>query len=182
MIQQWLNYHHLYYFKVIATTGSIAKASEVLLVGQPALSSQLKKLESSLNQKLFERKNKRLILTEAGRVALEYADTIFKKGEEFLQVFNEQNLSSRTIYKVGVVASAPKILAGSLMQKAKKIGDNSVISMREDPPEELIRKVSTHELDIILTNNLTSIKGDDLIIKKMRRTMSPFLDQKNLRN
>ena len=167
MNQKWLNYHHLYYFKVIATTGSIAKASEVLLVGQPALSSQLKQLEHSLNQKLFERKNKGLHLTEAGRVALEYAETIFKKGEEFLQVFNEQNLSSKTIYKVGVVASAPKILAGSLMQMAKKFGKDNLISMREDPPEELIKKISAHELDIALTNNLSSIRGDDLIVKKI---------------
>ena len=83
MNQKWLNYHHLYYFKVIATTGSIAKASEILLVGQPALSSQLKQLETALGQKLFERRNKGLHLTEAGRVALEYAETIFKKEKSF---------------------------------------------------------------------------------------------------
>ena len=54
--------------------------------------------------------------------------------------------------------------------------------MREDPPEELIRKISTHELDIILTNNLTSIKGDDLIIKKIGEPMFQYLDQKNMQN
>ena len=53
------------------------------------------------------------------------------------------------------------------MQSAKKIGKDSVISMREDPPEELIKKISTHELDIALTNNLSSIKGDDLLVKKI---------------
>ena len=96
-------------------------------------------------------------------------------------MFNEQNLSSRTIYKVGVVASAPKILAGSLMQNAKKIGDDSVISMREDPPEELIRKISAHELDIVLTNNLSSIKGDDLIIKKIGEDNVSIFGSKKVR-
>ena len=45
---KWLNYHHLLYFREIAKEGSIAKASEKLLVGQPALSHQLKQLEESL--------------------------------------------------------------------------------------------------------------------------------------
>ncbi len=164
---KWLNYHHLHYFKVIASEGSIAKASKSLLVGQSSLSTQLKQLEDSLGQKLFERKNKKLILTEAGRVALEYADNIFKKGEEFLQVFNEQSLSSRTIYNIGVVASAPKVIACSIMQLAKKFSDSSIISMREDSPEELVRKVLTHELDIVLTNNLSFLEGDDLQIKQV---------------
>lgn len=49
-------------------------------------------------------------MTEAGRVALEYADDIFKKGEEFLQVFNQQSLSTKSLYRIGVVASAPKVV------------------------------------------------------------------------
>ena len=162
---KWLNYHHLHYFKVIASEGSIVKASKILFVGQSSLSTQLKQLEDSLGQKLFERKNKRLVLTEAGRVALEYADDIFKKGEEFLQVFNEQNLSSRTIYNIGVIASAPKVIASSIMQLAKKYNDESIISMREDSPEELFKKVLTHELDIVLTNNLSHLEGVELQIK-----------------
>ena len=65
----WLNYHHLQYFYVIAKEGSIAKAAEKLRVGQPSLSTQLKQLEESLGQELFERKKQRLYLTEAGKVA-----------------------------------------------------------------------------------------------------------------
>ena len=42
---KWLNYHHLIYFKEIANEGRISKASEKLLIGQPALSAQLKQLE-----------------------------------------------------------------------------------------------------------------------------------------
>ncbi len=57
-MQNWLNYHHLLYFKVIAESGSLAKASEILRVGQSALSMQLKLLEDRLEQPLFERKQK----------------------------------------------------------------------------------------------------------------------------
>ena len=45
---KWLNYHHLIYFREIAKEGSISKASEKLLIGQPALSAQLKQLEEEL--------------------------------------------------------------------------------------------------------------------------------------
>ena len=63
MTSKWLNYHHLYYFKVIATEGSIAKASKILRLGQPTLSAQLMLLEEALEQKLFERQNRSLVLT-----------------------------------------------------------------------------------------------------------------------
>lgn len=164
---KWLNYHHLYYFRTIATEGSIARASEVLLVGQSALSTQLKNLEESLGQKLFERKNKSLILTEAGKLALEYSEEIFKKGEEFIQVFNDENLSSKSHYKIGVVASAPKVIACKLMESAQKYGDNCFISMSEETPEKLFQKINNHEIDIALTNSLSVLDKQDVQIKQV---------------
>lgn len=66
----WMNYHHLYYFKVIAEEGSVSKAAQKLHIGQPTLSAQLKQFEESLQITLFERQHKKLILTEQGKVAL----------------------------------------------------------------------------------------------------------------
>jgi len=162
---KWLNYHHLLYFREIAKHGSMANASKTLLIGQSTLSTQLKQLEDTLGQRLFDRKNKKLILTETGRVALEYAEEIFKKGEEFLQVFNEQSLTSRTIYRIGVVASAPKLVACNIMQMAKSFDAHSIISMQEDSPDILIEKILTHKLDIVLTNNISVLGQDDLQVK-----------------
>lgn len=167
---RWLNYHHLLYFRVIATEGSIARASEVLFVGQPALSTQLKQLEESLGQKLFERKNKSLILTEAGKIALDYANDIFKKGEEFVQVFNDQSLSAKSHYRIGVVASAPKILACNLMEMAQKFGDDCFVSMTEATPEELVQKINNHEIDLMLTNYLGFLGKEDLSIKSVGKS------------
>ena len=78
------NYHHLYYFYVIAKAGSIAKACETLLLSQPAISTQLKQLEKSLGSPLFERRKQRLFLTEQGRFVLDYAESIFEMGQELL--------------------------------------------------------------------------------------------------
>ncbi|MCE2694854.1 MAG: LysR family transcriptional regulator, partial [Verrucomicrobiaceae bacterium] len=73
----FLNYHHLRYFRAIAHEGSLTKAARHLQLSQSALSVQLRSLEENLGQPLFERKHKALILTEAGQIALEYADSIF---------------------------------------------------------------------------------------------------------
>jgi LysR family transcriptional activator of nhaA len=119
MNQQWLNYHHLYYFKVIATEGSIARASKVLRLGQPTLSAQLKLLEDSLGHELFERKNRSLILTESGRVTLEYANEIFKLGRELRETIEERPSKGRVPLQVGVVDTIPKHVSLKLVTHGK---------------------------------------------------------------
>lgn len=159
-MMKWLNYHHLLYFREIATSGSIAKASTKLSVGQPALSSQLKQLEQSLGFKLFDRKNRSLLLTEAGKVALEYADEIFKKGEEFVQVFNSESLSLKRHYKIGVTDGLPKSFACKLVEVAQELGDNCFISLTEGQPEELALQINEHKVDIVLSNTPLGSKAE----------------------
>src|SRR3546814_10100953 len=79
-----LNYHHLRYFWAIAHEGSLTRAAERLNLSQSALSVQLGKLEQQLGHPLFERTGKRLVLTEAGRIALDYSDTVFQAGDELV--------------------------------------------------------------------------------------------------
>ncbi len=167
---KWLNYHHLLYFRIIATEGSIAKASEKLLVGQPALSSQLRQLEENLGQQLFERKNRSLVLTEAGKIALEYANEIFKKGEEFIQVFNEENLSLKSHYRIGVVDSVPKLVACRLVEQAQKFGNDCFISLVEGTPDELIQKVNSHKIDIVLSNDSATGQNIDILSRNVGKS------------
>jgi len=65
---EWLNYHHLLYFWVVAREGSIARACKELNLAQPTISGQLRSLEESLGEKLFERVGRRLALTETGQL------------------------------------------------------------------------------------------------------------------
>src|SRR6266571_2326322 len=82
-IMEWLNYHHLLYFWVVAKQGSIVAASEELRLAHPTISGQIHRLEDVLGEKLFARRGRRLVLTDAGRVALRYGDEIFSLGQEF---------------------------------------------------------------------------------------------------
>jgi len=148
---KWLNYHHLYYFRTIAHEGSIAKAAQKLRLGQPTLSTQLKQLEDSVGHLLFERRKRALFLTDAGRVALEYADSIFRSGDELLQVLEDQSFSGRTDVKFGALDSVPKKLLLGLLEAALKEGNCSV-SLLEGKGDELFRELLAHQIDLVVCN------------------------------
>ncbi|RYD92117.1 MAG: LysR family transcriptional regulator, partial [Sphingobacteriales bacterium] len=79
-----LNFRHLYYFWVVAKKGSITRAAEQLDVAVQTISAQLGLLEQSVGKSLFAPHGRRLVLTEAGRIALAHADQIFQIGERML--------------------------------------------------------------------------------------------------
>lgn len=147
----WLNYHHLKYFKTIATEGSISKASEVLSVGQPALSAQLKQLEISINHQLFERRNRKLFLTDAGKVTLKYANEIFGLGSELQEVLKQKSFTTRPHIKIGAINSAPKHLVTELIKETLRTKDCH-FTIIEGAGDELYRELTAHTIDLILSD------------------------------
>ena len=100
-----LNYHHLRYFWAIAHEGSLTRAADRLNLSQSALSVQLGKLELQLGHPLFDRSGKRLILTEAGRIALDYADTVFQAGDELVSTMKGRPVDRRQAFRVGALTT-----------------------------------------------------------------------------
>jgi len=149
----WINYHHLFYFKIIAEQGSVSKAAEVLRLGQPTLSAQLKQFEESLGVQLFERSHKRLSLTEHGQMALEYAKSIFELGSEMYEVLHDKFTSSRVHLQIGALDSIPKQILLQLSKAAYKL-ESCQISVIEGKLDELVRELAAHRLDLVLTNFL----------------------------
>ena len=68
--------HQLRYFVAVAEEGSFSNAAQREHVSQPSLSQQIHKLEEELNQQLFDRLPRSVVLTEAGRCLLPYARVI----------------------------------------------------------------------------------------------------------
>ncbi|MEZ4638961.1 MAG: LysR family transcriptional regulator [Caldilineaceae bacterium] len=100
-----LNYHHLRYFWIVAHEGNLARAAEKIHIAQSALSMQIRKLEEDLKQPLFERQGRGLVLTEAGRIALDFADSIFATGDELLGTLGELDQPHRRVLRVGALAT-----------------------------------------------------------------------------
>jgi LysR family transcriptional activator of nhaA len=163
----WLNFHHLLYFQTVANEGSIIQASKKLRLGQPTISTQLKLLEEALQVKLFDRRNKKLILTEEGKVVLEYANQIFALGDELKEVIYDQSFSKRSHLQVGVMESLPKRLIYKLVQSAQT-GGQCTITVLEGTGDFLLRELSAHRLDLVFTNFPPHIgEGDEFFPKRL---------------
>ena len=147
----WLNYHHLYYFWVTANEGSISSASKKLRIGQPTISTQIRTLEESLSQDLFNRQRRGLHLTEAGRVVLDYANQIFTLGNELIEVVKDGAFSKRVHLQVGALDGVPKSLIQSLIHSAQDIAP-CVVTVTEGGGEHLFRELLAHRVDLVISN------------------------------
>lgn len=164
----WLNYHHLYYFYIVATEGSIASAAKKLSMGQPALSIQLKQFEEAIGKKLFERAHRKLTLSENGKIALEYAKEIFKSGTEMIETLHDRPSANRIHLQVGTLDSIPKHLT---VQMAKEIiqNKNCSITFLEGRQDELLRELTQHRIDLLITNQSPLTGPGQVYTKKVAR-------------
>jgi LysR family transcriptional activator of nhaA len=150
---EWMNYHHLLYFWVVAREGSITRAAEVLNLTQPTISAQLQSLEDSLSEKLFERSGRKLALTEMGRVVFRYADEIFSLGRELRDVVRGRPASKLPKLVVGVADVVPKLVAFRLVQPAFRLPQPVEVILREDSPSRLLGQLAVHELDLVISDS-----------------------------
>ena len=146
-----LNFHHLRYFWAVAHYRQLTKAAEALHISPSALSIQLRQLEDRLGHALFERKNRRLELTEAGRIALEHADAIFKTGQELLNTLKGVPTQSRPVLRVGAVATLSRnYQIGWLLPLLKE--ESLGIRLGSGQMRELLSQLANHSLDVVLAN------------------------------
>ncbi len=148
---EWLNYHHLHYFWVIAREGSITRATKELRLTQPTLSAQLRALEDSLGEPLFHRSGRSLVLTEVGRVAFQYADEIFSLGRD-LRLAIHGKASGGLRLQVGVADVLPKLIAQQILLPVYKLDEPVRLICREDSQDRLLTALALHELDVVLTD------------------------------
>jgi LysR family transcriptional activator of nhaA len=147
----FLNYHHLRYFRAIASEGSLTRAAERLHLSQSALSVQLKRLEKSLGQPLFDRQHKSLVLTEAGRLALDYAETIFQAGEEMMDLLQNRAAGRRKLLRVGAVATLSRNFQFAFLRPLLARDDVELV-VRSGSLRELLAQLQAHTLDLVLSN------------------------------
>jgi LysR family transcriptional activator of nhaA len=150
---EWLNYHHLLYFWVVARKGSIVRASEELRLAHPTISGQIRRLEESLGEKLFRRTGRRLELTEAGGVALRYADEIFTLGREFVDTVKGRASGRPLRLVVGVADVLPPSLVRRFLEPAFRLGNSIRIVCRADKSvEEFLAEMALHRVDVVIAD------------------------------
>lgn len=148
-----MNYKHLQYFMQVAKTGSVLGASERLHVTPQTISGQIRLLEDQLGTPLFDKSGRGLVLTEAGRLALGYAEDIFSLGAELEQAVRE-NQSSRPAleFRIGVADAMPKPIAYRLVEPATQLDEPVRLVCREWKLDNLLAELAMHRLDLVLSD------------------------------
>jgi len=153
-----MNLHHLRLFRAVAAEGSLTGAARRLNLSQSALSTQIKTLEASLGQDLFERRGRGLVLTEAGRIALDHADAIFRTADDLAAVMKETGRARRAL-RVGALATLSRNFQIAFLRPL--VGRRDVeVMLRSGSQAELLRELDALALDVVLTNLAPPRDGD----------------------
>ncbi len=150
---EWLNYHHLQYFWVVAKEGSIVRASAELRLAHPTISGQIHRLEEVLGEKLFARRGRNLVLTEAGRVAFRYADEIFTLGREFTDTLKGRATGRPLRLVVGVADVLPASLVRRFLEPAFHLAQPVRVICRADKSvDEFVAELALHRVDVVIAD------------------------------
>ena len=146
-----LNYHHLRYFWIVAHEGNLTRAAEKIHIAQSALSMQIAKLEEDLKHPLFERQGRRLMLTEAGRIALDFADSIFATGDELMGTLGQLDQPQQRILRVGALATLSRNFQIQFVAPLLRQDEVEVV-VRSGTLGDLLHALEDYQIDVLLSN------------------------------
>jgi len=169
-----INYHHLRIFYSIAKTGSIKNACEELLLAQPTVSAQLRMLEKNLGRRLFDRRARKLALTEEGRVVLRYAEVIFQTGQELADDLRDRPARDVHSVQIGVVTGIPRTFTHAMLCRVLGAYPEARITCHEASLEQLLTDLREFRLDIVLSDDCYSV-GPASGFNVLRIGMIPIL-------
>jgi LysR family transcriptional activator of nhaA len=149
---EWLNYHHLLYFWLVAREGGLGPASNQLRLAQSTVSAQVRALEEALGEKLFTRSGRRLVMTERGNVVYRYAEEIFSLGRELQDTLRGRPVGRPIRLTVGLADVVPKRVAHRLLEPALHLAQPIHLVCREDKPERLLAELALHEVDVVIAD------------------------------
>ena len=148
-----LNYKQLHHFWSVARAGGLIRASERSGLAPQTLSGQIATLESTLGVTLFQRQGRGLVLTDAGRMALDYAEEIFRLGSELEEALHSRASGRTAPFRVGIADVVPKAIAYLLLAPSMKLAEPMRIICREGKLDRLLGELAIHKLDVVLADS-----------------------------
>ncbi len=146
-----LNYHHLYYFWQVAKQGNLTQTAQKLHVSQSALSAQIKSLEQALDVELFLRKGRSLVLTESGYHALNYAEEIFKNGEELETLLTSGKALPGATIRIGMLSTLSRNFSEQFIQPLINQNDCRYV-LQSMSQTGLLNALGELQIDVAITN------------------------------
>lgn len=145
-----LNLHHLRLFRAAARDGTLTGAARSLNISQSAVSTQIKALEAALGHDLFERRGRSIVLTEAGRIALDHAEDIFRTADHLSATLGQSG-QTRQPLRIGALATLSRNFQLGFVEPVMGRADVEII-LRSGAQDDLLRGLTALSLDVVLTN------------------------------
>ncbi|RMG89789.1 MAG: LysR family transcriptional regulator [Candidatus Dadabacteria bacterium] len=136
-----LNFNQLRAFFEAARAGSFTRAAEALCVTQPAVTGQVRALEASLGLKLFRRRGRRMVLTEAGALLFREAEKVFALEREIEHLVAEIRDLRRGLLKVGTTKTYARYLMPDILARFHAVHPGIRIVLDEGASAEVLRSV-----------------------------------------
>jgi LysR family transcriptional activator of nhaA len=153
---EFLNYHHLRYFWMVAKEGGLRKAAEKLHVSQPTISAQISALEEVLDEKLFQRAGRHLALTDTGQEVLSYAEEIFSLGQDLISTIKQRPTLRPLRVHLGVSDALPKLVAYRIIEPIFRLPQAVQIACWETKVSDMLADLTAHRLDVVLADQPAS--------------------------
>ncbi len=153
-----LNFHHLFYFWRVAKIGHLTRAAQELHTSQSAVSAQIRQLEDRLDDALFVREGRRLVLTDTGQLVLSYAENIFGLGQEMLGRLQGRS-EGVTRLRVGSVATMSRNYQENWIRPLL-LDPSMVLTLESGLLDGLLARLVQHQLDVVLANETVPVDPD----------------------
>lgn len=153
---EFLNYHHLRYFWMVAKEGGLTKAAAKLHVSQPTISAQIQALEGMLGEKLFRRAGRNLALTDTGQQVLSFAEEIFQLGQDLLSSVKQQPTARPLRLRLGVADALPKLVTYQIIKPIFCLPQPVQFSCWETTVSDMLVELASYRLDVVLADEPAS--------------------------
>ena len=164
-----MNLHQLETFIRVAELGSFSKAALVMNVAQPALSRQVRALETDLRETLLLRNGRGVTLTEAGRRLLEHGQAILHlvtQAQEDLSAYRHEPVGQIT---VAMPPTQAKLLTGPLIQGFKSLCPRARLAVMEGFSAHITEWLVSGRADVALVYNPEPLPALDILPLRQER-------------
>lgn len=143
-----LNLTQLRTFYLVAREGGFTAAAARLHVSQPAVSRQIKSLERAVGSTLFCRRDRRLELSEAGRILFEYAQGIDRLQREAGRVMEELRELHRGRVLLAASTTPGNYVLPAVIAEFRRLHPGVSVTLTVANTAEVVRRVEAGEADL----------------------------------
>jgi LysR family transcriptional regulator, hydrogen peroxide-inducible genes activator len=142
--------HQLRYFVAVAEERSFSRAAAREHVAQPSLSQQIQKLEAEMDQRLFDRLSRTVVVTEAGKCLLEYARKILVEIAEARRCLDDLKQEVAGRLSIGAILTMAPYVLPKLIRKFQAHYPKVEVEILEDTTESLALRLEDGTLDLAI--------------------------------